>query len=217
MLLYTTDATCFEDLRTVDGTVYASYKESAVARGVLDDDQKPHRIMEDAVAWDSPVRVRELFAMLLTLGEVQSPLDLFNTFHADLSEDFLYQARQACHSCHMPVIKTSHHLRLLCKAYLYLIRSIQSSRIIDNLGFFSTMIHTALTAGHSQHESATGQPPRPSGVAGAGRPSLQRGEVVGDIWPSHSTGWASPTFRCQNGAGSVRPGVPAGQGGNRSG
>lgn len=93
MLLYTKDATSYEDLRTVHGVEYETYKEAAVALGVLEDDQEAHRILQDAADMDSALHTRQLFAMLLSLGEVQNPFRLYESFLPSFTEDILYEAR----------------------------------------------------------------------------------------------------------------------------
>ncbi|KAH9402766.1 hypothetical protein TYRP_015520 [Tyrophagus putrescentiae] len=62
-------AESFEDMRTFNGVVYATYKEAAIARGLLTDDAEHIRCLEEAVDMYPEYMIRYLFALILSLGD----------------------------------------------------------------------------------------------------------------------------------------------------
>jgi hypothetical protein len=85
------ETTSFEDLRTVDGCVCATFKEACQARGLLENDQEWAQALEEASHWAMGRRLRDLFASVLPFNEVINPRELWHRFADDLSDDL--QAR----------------------------------------------------------------------------------------------------------------------------
>ncbi|XP_072081071.1 uncharacterized protein [Arachis hypogaea] len=52
--------TCYEDIRTIDGVVYSSFKDACYARGLLDDDKEYIDAIEEASHWGSGAQRRLL-------------------------------------------------------------------------------------------------------------------------------------------------------------
>ena len=65
MLNHIKGATCFEDLRTVEGVVYETYREACYALGLLDDDKEYIDAIKEASFWDSGWFFRHLFSILI--------------------------------------------------------------------------------------------------------------------------------------------------------
>lgn len=86
--------TSFKDILTVNGKEYKKFKESCVARGLLEGDEEWHEAMTEAASWATPQQLRELFVMLLVHCEVSSPRKLWNAFWKFMSEDIVYQQRR---------------------------------------------------------------------------------------------------------------------------
>ncbi len=59
--------TSFEALRTVNGRICATFHEACQLHGLLEDDQQWDTTMSEAVAAQSPARLRNLFALILTI------------------------------------------------------------------------------------------------------------------------------------------------------
>lgn len=96
MILYIRGAASYKDLRTVDGTEYATFKEAAMALGVLDDDMEVERCLKEASQISTSARrVRWMLAYLLSAGEVANIARILEQCMKLLAEDFLYEARQA--------------------------------------------------------------------------------------------------------------------------
>ena len=105
--------TSFQDLRTVDGRLL-TYREACMARGLLRDDTHLHAAMEEASVSQSPESLRKLFAIILTSCEPSSPVGLWDAFKEHLSEDFLFQHREATNNQDAPFSDVIYN-RALCR------------------------------------------------------------------------------------------------------
>ncbi|XP_020876690.1 ATP-dependent DNA helicase PIF1-like [Arabidopsis lyrata subsp. lyrata] len=89
-----TGATCFEDLRTVDGVIYSTYKEACFALNLLDDDKEYIDAITEASQWGSAQYMRRIFVMLLLSESLSTPNRVWSeTWHL-LSEDILYMQQK---------------------------------------------------------------------------------------------------------------------------
>ncbi|KAG9319383.1 hypothetical protein KVV02_002733 [Mortierella alpina] len=95
-------ATNFEALRTVpdpnDNTreiVYDTFREAALARDLLDNDQEWINLFEEAIVDQMPSRLRHLFAGVLCYCSPSSPDQLWTRFANSLSEDYMQRLRRA--------------------------------------------------------------------------------------------------------------------------
>ena len=88
MLLHVPGATSFEDLRTIDGHRYPTFKEAAQKLGIFDDDKTWVLAMEEAAVFKMPAQLRDLFAFICSMGVLSSATELFEKFKSDLCEDF---------------------------------------------------------------------------------------------------------------------------------
>ncbi|XP_022014140.1 uncharacterized protein LOC110913626 [Helianthus annuus] len=70
--------TCFEDIKTVDGQVFQTFKDACFARGLLDDDKEYVNVVKEASTWSTGDFLRTFFVI--------------NEFL--LCEDILYQQRK---------------------------------------------------------------------------------------------------------------------------
>ena len=94
LLLHVTGAQSYQDLRTIDGVVHATFRGAALACGLLDTDREWADCLQEAAAWQSPYQLRQLFVVILLSCNPSNPDELWNRFSTDLSEDFLFRARQ---------------------------------------------------------------------------------------------------------------------------
>ncbi|KZR99677.1 Uncharacterized protein APZ42_004364, partial [Daphnia magna] len=81
-------ATSFENLRTVDGILHPTFKEAAIARNLLADDSVWERVMAEAIEFEMPVQLRQLF---VNIGMYCSPTNtrvLLDNNLSYLMEDF---------------------------------------------------------------------------------------------------------------------------------
>eukprot|EP00794_Sanderia_malayensis_P004010 gene4010-biopygen2490 len=89
ILLHRKGATSFEDIRTVDGVTYDTFKNAARAMSLLENDAEHKCCLQDAAIINMPAHMRQLFATLILF---QTPSDinaLFTEFQEDMAEDYL--------------------------------------------------------------------------------------------------------------------------------
>jgi hypothetical protein len=94
LLHHVAGAQSFEDMRTVDGVIYDTFLEAALARGLIEDDSEWNDCLKEASLTDRPQQMRVLFVNILILCRPTNPQRLFDTHKNALSEDFLYARRQ---------------------------------------------------------------------------------------------------------------------------
>lgn len=84
----------FEDIRTVNGIVYPTYKEACFQRGLLDSDKEWHITLQDASKYASGAQLRDLFITMLIFYEVSNPGELWKKNWVGLSDDMEYTRRK---------------------------------------------------------------------------------------------------------------------------
>lgn len=72
-----TGAQKFEDIRTMEGIVYPSYKEAYFHKGLLKSDREWHFTLDDASFCANASLLRDLFVTLLGFCEVSNPSELW--------------------------------------------------------------------------------------------------------------------------------------------
>lgn len=87
LLLHVRGATSFVDLRSYNNVVYDTYKEAAIARGLLHDDGEWQRCLEEQQNTNMPKQLRELFAYICCFCEPISPMTLWMNFKDKMIED----------------------------------------------------------------------------------------------------------------------------------
>jgi hypothetical protein len=94
-LLQTWPARSFEDLRTVNGTVYPSFQEASIALNLFSDETEAEYCLNEAIgSLRTPYQMRLLFVHLLTNDCITSPLTIWEKFKNALSEDFYFSNDQ---------------------------------------------------------------------------------------------------------------------------
>ncbi|KAG2874933.1 hypothetical protein PC114_g24994 [Phytophthora cactorum] len=83
--------TSSENLRTVDGVTYGSYREAALDAGYLEDDSEWVACMTEASQFRMPYQLRRLFATIIVYSQVVEVGALWERFYDDLSLDFGYK------------------------------------------------------------------------------------------------------------------------------
>ena len=89
LLLHKCGAKSFQDLRTVEGKIYVTFKEACNAFGLLSDDSEWHNTLVEAAIFQMPKQLRRLFAIILTHCNPTDPLKLWDDHKANLMEDFM--------------------------------------------------------------------------------------------------------------------------------
>ncbi|KAE9278548.1 hypothetical protein PF008_g28593 [Phytophthora fragariae] len=83
----------FEQLRTVDGVTYETYRQAALKLGYLEDDAEWVACMTEAAAFKKPYELRQLFATIIVYSQVSEVRQLWDQFYDDLSQDYTHTYR----------------------------------------------------------------------------------------------------------------------------
>ncbi|XP_061367493.1 uncharacterized protein LOC133310559 [Gastrolobium bilobum] len=94
LLNFQKGCTSYEDLRTVNGVLFPTYKDVCYSLGLLDDDNEYIDAIEEASSWGSATYLRNLFALLLFGNSMNRPENVFQKCWELLSDDVLYRHRQ---------------------------------------------------------------------------------------------------------------------------
>lgn len=87
--------TSFSDLRTVSGTIYPSYKGACLALGLLEDDVEWKQYLDDAIVYQLPKQLRNLFALILSECHPADPQVLWDTYKNSLCDGLLYELQHS--------------------------------------------------------------------------------------------------------------------------
>lgn len=96
LLMHVRGPKSFEDVRTVDGQLCATFQEAARRRGLLEDDTEVDTALTEAALFQSPLLLRQLFVSILCFQPPADARALWQRHELDLCEDFLHRARQVC-------------------------------------------------------------------------------------------------------------------------
>ncbi|XP_027076803.1 uncharacterized protein [Coffea arabica] len=81
--------TSFADLRTFAEVQVQTFREAALLRGLLEDDNSQELCLQEASHFHIPYEMRRLFATLLVYSSPNNPPSLWSKFEDVMSEDFL--------------------------------------------------------------------------------------------------------------------------------
>jgi len=83
-------ATSFENLRTVDGMVYPTFKGACIAVGLLEDDGEWVALFRECAQFMTGRALRHLFALALQYTTISNPLAIWETFWESMCDDIPY-------------------------------------------------------------------------------------------------------------------------------
>ncbi|XP_052201712.1 uncharacterized protein LOC127807714 [Diospyros lotus] len=86
-------ATTYDDIKTVNGVVYSSFRDACYALGLLNDDKEYIDGIMEASQWGTTHSLRNLFATLLTSDSLSRPEYVWSKCWQYLSDDILYRRR----------------------------------------------------------------------------------------------------------------------------
>ncbi len=93
MLLHVRGAKHFDDLKRMDNIVYCSFKEAAIARGLLEDDREILSCLYESSGIRSGRALHELFALILAVNTPVAPAEVWEQFLVPFTEDLLHLKR----------------------------------------------------------------------------------------------------------------------------
>ena len=79
-----------EDLRTVNDTLCLTYRDSCLQRGLPENDNVHHLILEEASVSVSPKQLRQIFDVMLNQCGHSNPVELWSRHCTNMSEDFAH-------------------------------------------------------------------------------------------------------------------------------
>ncbi|CAN1780537.1 ATP-dependent DNA helicase PIF1 [Linum perenne] len=91
----------FEEIKTVNGVIYESFKETCYALGFLADDNEWHDCLQEVSTWASGRKMRRIFATMLAFSQVSNTKELWERNWELLSEDILYNQRRLLNRPHL--------------------------------------------------------------------------------------------------------------------
>ncbi|XP_058189501.1 uncharacterized protein LOC131307104 [Rhododendron vialii] len=89
LLTHVPGPTSFAYVRTIQGVTYDSYREAAVAHGLLQTDDSNEKCMQEACTYRMPMSLRQLFCTILVYCTPVNPAELLFKFEDDMMEDYI--------------------------------------------------------------------------------------------------------------------------------
>ena len=89
LLLHVIGASSFADLRTHNGITFQTFREAALQRGLLLDDNEWQHCLEESSVFKMPAQLRQLFSYICIFQSPHNALQLWNNFKDSMSEDYL--------------------------------------------------------------------------------------------------------------------------------
>ena len=86
--------TSFQNLHTVDGVEHPTFRESCLARGLLEDDGEWRQCLQEGSVMHTSSRLRQLFITILLFGNPSRPLVLWEEFREHICDDLAYRLRR---------------------------------------------------------------------------------------------------------------------------
>jgi hypothetical protein len=84
----------FEDIRTVEGHTYDSYREACGALRLLDDDKEFINAINEVAELGSGFSIRKMFSNLLMSNSMSDPFNVWNKLWETLSDGILFEKRR---------------------------------------------------------------------------------------------------------------------------
>lgn len=89
LLMHVRGPTSFQSLKIVNGVQYRTFKEAAIAMGLLETNDEWLHCMEEASVWQMPSQLRQLFVSILCFGEPTDALGIWEAYKDCMIEDYL--------------------------------------------------------------------------------------------------------------------------------
>ena len=95
LLVHVKGPRSFQDLRTLPSNVVcATFHEAAQMKGLLNNEKEWEYAMTEAVQWQMPAQLRDMFLSILVYNSVANPASLWTTFKQSLAEDYIRRFQQ---------------------------------------------------------------------------------------------------------------------------
>ncbi|XP_071725808.1 uncharacterized protein [Rutidosis leptorrhynchoides] len=127
--------TCYEDIRTVNGTLYNTFKEACYAMGLLNDDKEYIASIKETHQWASGEFCRSLFVSLITSDSISCPDRVWKETCNLLSDDLNHECPEQLRSNDPEILKKVLHNIALAKIERQLNSCGSTLRNIPNMPF----------------------------------------------------------------------------------
>jgi hypothetical protein len=94
LLTHVSGATSYDDLKTVDNKLFPTFKEAAVALGLVEDDSHHDKCLKEASEIQTGRQLRSLFSIILCHCTVINPYKLWEKYIDSFCEDFLHHEQK---------------------------------------------------------------------------------------------------------------------------
>lgn len=94
LLNYVKGPQSFEDIRTLEGVTYATFKDACKVLGLFDDDKEYILGIEEVSNWSSGYYLRRLFVIMLISDCLTEPELVWNSTWEHLTNDILYHHKK---------------------------------------------------------------------------------------------------------------------------
>ncbi|KAM0879624.1 hypothetical protein ACQ4PT_034106 [Festuca glaucescens] len=88
LLNHVTGATCYDDLKTVNGVLLGSFREAAERRGLIEGDNTLDDSLTESTLFEMPSSLRRLFATILVFCEPSDVRGIWDKHFDAMSEDY---------------------------------------------------------------------------------------------------------------------------------
>lgn len=113
LLINVRGPTSFEDLRTVDGELCATYRQACQRLNLLEDDMHWEATLADSVISSSPHQIRTLFAIIISTCSPSNPFEIWHKFRDDMTEDILLRVRRSVSNPELEITPEMHNEALI--------------------------------------------------------------------------------------------------------
>ena len=87
-------ATSYDDLRTISGVLYPTFKDACQAIGLLGDDNEWCEALREASVWSTAAQMRQLLATIILFCSACDAASLFTEFYAYFTDDIQHKIRK---------------------------------------------------------------------------------------------------------------------------
>ncbi|KAG8183113.1 hypothetical protein JTE90_024423 [Oedothorax gibbosus] len=105
--------TSFESLRTVNATVFPTYRDACEELNLLENDTHWETTIVEAIISASPNQIRTLFALIISTCFPSNPSKLWHKYKDNMSEDILHQIRGSSRNPDLQMNEEIHNQALI--------------------------------------------------------------------------------------------------------
>ncbi|XP_076889473.1 uncharacterized protein LOC143540247 [Bidens hawaiensis] len=125
----------FDDIRTVDGQTYPTFRDACYARGLLDDDMEYIEAIKEASASGSGYYLRALFGSMLLSSSLSRPDFVWEKTWEYLSDGIIYTQQRILNIPDLSLPETQIKNLTLCEIEKYLLRNNSSLRRFQTMPY----------------------------------------------------------------------------------